>query len=223
MKPVRVLVVDDSASMRALICATLARDPAISVVGQAADPIQAREAIKALNPDVMTLDVEMPKMNGIEFLEKVMRLRPLPVIMVSSLTERGAGITISAMEIGAVDCIAKPSAENPGTRSRDLPAKVHMAAHARVGDPRRRRRRWRAANATAAVAGPALNGRMVAIGASTGGVEAVLAILSTFPAQLPADACHAASAGALHQDLRSAARPPLPTGSARGDAMARRS
>ena len=106
MKPIRVLVVDDSASMRGLICATLSRDPAISVVGQAADPIQAREAIKALNPDVMTLDVEMPKMNGLEFLDKVMRLRPFPVIMVSSLTERGAGITISAMEIGAVDCIS---------------------------------------------------------------------------------------------------------------------
>ena len=92
---------------------TLSADPGIQVVGQAADPLQAREAIKALNPDVMTLDVEMPKMNGLDFLEKVMRLRPLPVIMVSSLTERGAAATISAMEIGAIDCVGKPNSENP--------------------------------------------------------------------------------------------------------------
>ncbi len=182
MKPVRVLVVDDSASMRALIAHKLSSDPTIQVVGQAADPLQAREAIKALNPDVMTLDVEMPKMNGIEFLEKVMRLRPLPVLMVSSLTERGAAATLSAMEIGAVDCIAKPSPENPDAFD-DLPAKVHMAAQARVGvrapitAPR--------PNGAAAVAGPALNGRIVAIGASTGGVEAVLSILSTFPRNCP--------------------------------------
>ena len=96
MKPVRVLVVDDSASMRALIRQTLSADKSITVCGEAANPLEAREAIKQLNPDVMTLDVEMPHMNGIEFLEKVMRLRPLPVIMVSSLTERGAMITIQA-------------------------------------------------------------------------------------------------------------------------------
>ena len=132
MKPVRVLIVDDSASMRALIAHKLSSDPSIQVVGQAADPLQAREAIKALNPDVMTLDVEMPKMNGLEFLEKVMRLRPLPVLMVSSLTERGATATINAMEIGAIDCIAKPSSENPDAFD-DLPAKVRMASQARVG------------------------------------------------------------------------------------------
>ena len=95
--------------MRGLISASLTRDPGIEVVGQASDPLQAREAIKALNPDVMTLDVEMPKMDGLEFLEKVMRLRPFPVVMVSSLTARGATATIRAMELGAVDCIGKPS------------------------------------------------------------------------------------------------------------------
>ena len=94
--------------------------------------MQAREAIKALNPDVMTLDVEMPKMNGLEFLDKVMRLRPFPVIMVSSLTERGATITISAMEIGAVDCIAKPSSEHPDSFA-ELAEKVKSAATARTG------------------------------------------------------------------------------------------
>lgn len=179
MKPVRVLVVDDSASMRALIAHKLSFDPNIIVVGQAADPLQAREAIKALNPDVMTLDVEMPKMNGIEFLEKVMRLRPLPVLMVSSLTERGAAATLSAMEIGAIDCIAKPSPENPNAFD-DLPAKVHMAAQARVGV----RSRTMPTRPTA-TPGAALNGRIVAIGASTGGVEAVLSILTSFPRNCP--------------------------------------
>ena len=94
MKRVRVLVVDDSPSMRALIVVKLEADPMIEVVGQAADALAARDAIKQINPDVMTLDVEMPKMSGLDFLDKVMRLRPLPVIMVSSLTERGAAITL---------------------------------------------------------------------------------------------------------------------------------
>ncbi len=96
MNPVRVLVVDDSATMRGLISASLADDPGIEVIGQASDPLEAREAIKALNPDVMTLDVEMPKMDGLEFLEKVRRLRTFPVVMVSSLTARGATATIRA-------------------------------------------------------------------------------------------------------------------------------
>ena len=99
--------------MRGLIAATLERDAGIAVVGQASDPLEAREAIKALNPDVMTLDVEMPKMDGLEFLDKVMRLRPFPVVMVSSLTARGANATIRAMELGAVDCVGKPSIEHP--------------------------------------------------------------------------------------------------------------
>ena len=114
MNPVRVLVVDDSATMRGLISASLADDPGIEVIGQASDPLEARQAIKALNPDVMTLDVEMPKMDGLEFLEKVMRLRPFPVVMVSSLTARGATATIRAMELGAVDCIGKPSIDQRG-------------------------------------------------------------------------------------------------------------
>jgi two-component system chemotaxis response regulator CheB len=176
MTPIRVLVVDDSASMRGLICATLARDPGITVVGQAADPLQAREAIKVLNPDVMTLDVEMPKMNGLEFLEKVMRLRPFPVIMVSSLTERGAGITISAMEIGAVDCIAKPSIEHPNSFA-DLPQKIKSAATARLGN---RGPAGPAAKVERSAEGIP-NGSLVALGASTGGVEALLAILTRYP------------------------------------------
>ena len=179
MKPVRVLVVDDSASMRALICATLAADPGIVVVGQAADPLQAREAIKSLNPDVMTLDIEMPKMNGLEFLEKVMRLRPLPVIMVSSLTDKGAAAAVSAMEIGAVDCVGKPTVEHPDTFA-SLPEKVKMAALARFGG------RAFAPTPRVRKASPTTpNGRLVAIGASTGGVEAILTILTQFPRNCP--------------------------------------
>jgi two-component system chemotaxis response regulator CheB len=148
----------------------------------AADPFEAREAIKALNPDVMTLDVEMPKMNGLEFLERVMRLRPLPVLMVSSLTDRGAAAAVSAMEIGAVDCIVKPCAEHPDAFD-DLPAKVKMAAQARVAS--RTSAPDRRPQAAAPAAGGAPNGKIVVIGASTGGVEAVLSILSEFPRQCP--------------------------------------
>src|ERR1700761_8855951 len=100
MKPVRVLVVDDSRTMRGLICMVLERDPEIQVVGQAADPFEARDAMKVLDPDVVTLDVEMPGMNGIEFLDKIMRLRPTPVIMISNLTSHGTAATITALEIG---------------------------------------------------------------------------------------------------------------------------
>src|SRR6202012_3602476 len=116
---------------RGSLSGALSRDPGITVVGQAADPLQAREAIKALDPDVMTLDVEMPKMDGLEFLEQVRRLRPFPVVMVSSLPGKGAGATIRAMELGAVDCIGKPSIEGPNSFD-DLPARVKAAASARI-------------------------------------------------------------------------------------------
>jgi two-component system chemotaxis response regulator CheB len=109
MAKIRVLVVDDSATMRSLITAALTRDPEIEVVGAAGDPFEARGMIKALNPDVVTLDIEMPNMNGIEFLEKIMRLRPMPVVMVSSLTQAGAEMTLRALELGAVDCVGKPT------------------------------------------------------------------------------------------------------------------
>ncbi|HEY1941059.1 MAG TPA: chemotaxis response regulator protein-glutamate methylesterase [Roseiarcus sp.] len=180
MKPVRVLVVDDSATMRGLICAALSRDPGITVVGQAADPLQAREAIKALDPDVMTLDVEMPKMDGLEFLEKVMRLRPFPVVMVSSLTAKGAGATIRAMELGAVDCIGKPSIEGPNSFD-DLPARVKAAASAQI----RRRIDDRAQRPASHAPAYRSDGKLVAIGASTGGVEALIAVLTGYPANCP--------------------------------------
>ncbi|MGO4870950.1 MAG: protein-glutamate methylesterase/protein-glutamine glutaminase [Roseiarcus sp.] len=189
MKPVRVLVVDDSATMRGLISASLTRDPGIEVVGQASDPLQAREAIKALNPDVMTLDVEMPKMDGLEFLEKVMRLRPFPVVMVSSLTARGATATIRAMELGAVDCIGKPSMDQPNSFD-DLPTRVKSAASARRhkrAEDRVARPHQRAADSVAQerLSSYKPDGRIVAIGASTGGVEALIAVLTNYPANCP--------------------------------------
>ncbi len=180
MKRVRVLVVDDSATMRGLISAALSRDPGIEVIGQASDPLKAREAIKALDPDVMTLDVEMPKMDGLAFLEKVMRLRPFPVVMVSSLTARGAQATIRAMELGAVDCIGKPSIDHPDTFD-DLPARVKAAAGARLN----KRADERQAVAAAPSSSYEPDGTLVAIGASTGGVEALIAVLTGYPANCP--------------------------------------
>lgn len=180
MKPIRVLIVDDSATMRNLIGATLCGDPSITVVGEAADPLQARQAIKALNPDVVTLDVEMPNMNGLEFLEKLMRLRPTPVIMVSTLTKKGAEATIRALEIGAVDCVAKPSSGDRQAFAA-LALKVKMAAATR---PRPLSRR-NAHEPHQAFPDYKPDGRLVAIGASTGGVEALITILSQYPANCP--------------------------------------
>lgn len=175
---IRVLIVDDSPTMRGVIAARLRADPAIEVVGQAADPHEAREAIKRLNPDVVTLDIEMPNMDGIVFLDKIMRLRPTPVIMVSSLTQKGADVTLRALEIGAFDCVAKPS----GGSFEDfdqLPEKVKAAAQSR------QRFRRLTTNSPTSMEAFSPDGRMIAIGASTGGVEALIAVLQEFPANCP--------------------------------------
>ena len=178
---VRVLIVDDSPTMRGLIAAALRRDPEIEVVGSAADPLEARTLIKELNPDVITLDVEMPNMNGLEFLEKIMRLRPMPVVMVSTLTQAGAEITLAALEMGAVDAVGKPSAGVTAMEAfADLTLKVKTAARSRVrarapAEAPRPRPDYRSAR-----------DHVLAIGASTGGVEALLTILSAFPADCPA-------------------------------------
>ena len=178
---VGVLIVDDSATMRGLIAAALKRDPDIEVLGFANDPIEAREQIKILNPDVITLDVEMPKMNGLEFLEKIMRLRPTPVVMVSTLTQAGAEVTIAALELGAVECIGKPvGGITPGEAFTGLAEKVKTAARARVKPytgpvaPAERDSNYRPANDL-----------ILAIGSSTGGVEALMTIISTFPDNCP--------------------------------------
>lgn len=179
MSRVRALVVDDSPTMRALISSLLRADPEIEVIGTAGDPHEAREAIKALNPDVITLDIEMPNMNGLEFLEKIMRLRPMPVVMVSTLTQSGAEETLRALELGAVDCVAKPS---NSISARDglgeLAEKVKAAARARV----------RPAGVEQAHKPPTdfkPSGAVVAIGSSTGGVEALLRVIGRFPENCP--------------------------------------
>ncbi len=176
---VRVLVVDDSATMRGLITATLRADPQIEVVGQAQDPHEARQAIKALAPDVITLDIEMPNMNGLEFLDKIMRLRPTPVIMVSTLTQAGADVNLRALEIGAFDCVAKPSSINQHSFEQ-LAEKVKAAAISR-----RQPRLVASAAARPSTAAYVPDGRCLAIGSSTGGVEALLTILRKFPANCP--------------------------------------
>ena len=185
MKPVRTLVVDDSAAMRAIIIEHLQRDSRIEVVGQAVDAASAREAIKQLNPSVITLDIEMPSMSGLEFLEKIMRLRPMPVLMVSSLTRKGAKLSIKAIELGAVDVVPKPTSTEPDTFD-DLAIKVVAAANARIRArgasdgknarlPRRHARQSDVASDT----------KLIAIGASTGGVEALIEVLQGFPQQCP--------------------------------------
>lgn len=182
MKKIKVLVVDDSSTMRGLIATALSKDPDIEVVGQAEDPLQARQAIKTLNPDVVTLDVEMPNMSGLEFLEKIMRLRPMPVIMVSTLTSRGAEETVRALEIGAVDCIEKP---RPGNEHNfeELPFKVKIAASAKVRPLTKEGER--STDGRTAHGQYASDGRVLAVGASTGGVEALISLLSHFPANCP--------------------------------------
>ncbi len=178
MSRARVVIVDDSPTMRGLISATLRRDPELEVVGCAGDPLEARQMIKELNPDVITLDIEMPNMNGLEFLERIMRLRPMPVVMVSTLTQAGADATLRALELGAVDCVAKPTSAVASEGLSELASKVKIAARAsvrpagRIAQPKIR-------------TGYSATDTVVAIGSSTGGVEALLTILANFPETCP--------------------------------------
>jgi len=181
---IRVLVVDDSALIRELLSKTLTRDGDIVVVGTAMDPLEAREKIKQLDPDVVTLDIEMPNMNGLAFLEKIMRLRPTPVVMVSTLTKKGASETLLALELGAVDFVAKPGVdlagglEAFGTELRD---KIRAAARTEIRSRAMRVEAPKVALRTAA----APDGALIAIGASTGGVEAIRTVLEAMPPDCP--------------------------------------
>jgi len=184
---IRVVVVDDSALVRSVLTDIINRTPDLHVVGTAADPYEAREKIRELEPDVVTLDVEMPRMDGLAFLERLMRLRPMPVVMVSTLTERGAATTLRALELGAVDFVAKPVLDvrhGLDTLARDITDKLRIAARARVG--RKSVARPEAVPAPAKATGRALaSQQLIAIGASTGGTEAIREILEHLPARLP--------------------------------------
>ena len=193
MAKTRVVVVDDSALVRSLLSAIIDRQPDMECVGAAADPLIAREMIRSLNPDVITLDIEMPRMDGIDFLAKLMRLRPMPVVMVSTLTERGAEVTMRALELGAIDFVAKPKigvADGLQLLAQEITDKVRIASKARLRKP------TPSANATAGGAAPASPAiaslgrlsteKIVFIGASTGGTEATKEVLVQLPADSPA-------------------------------------
>lgn len=189
MPKIKVLIIDDSALIRSVMREIVNSQADMEVVGVAPDPIAAREMIKQLNPDVLTLDVEMPRMNGLDFLEKLMRLRPTPVVMVSTLTEQGSEVTLRALELGAVDFIAKPKLgvkEGLGELVNDVADKIRTAAMARV-------RRQPAASAGADTAPVRVAGhfihtteKVIFIGSSTGGTEALREVLTRMPANSPA-------------------------------------
>ncbi len=189
---VKVLVVDDSPLMRQMLTSILSSDPDIEVVGQAADAYQARELIKALNPDVLTLDIEMPGMNGIQFLSNLMRLRPMPVVMVSALTSEGSSATLDALELGAVDFIEKPKVKTDevlDNYTRGILAKVKNAAAASVKNfrphvapaPASTRNSLERLQSKVSLTA----GKLVAIGSSTGGTEALKEVLTRFPKNMP--------------------------------------
>lgn len=188
---IRVLIVDDSALMRGLLTEMINSAPDMTVVGVAPDAPTAREMIKVLNPDVLTLDVHMPKMDGLEFLERLMRLRPMPVVMVSSSTQAGSETTLKALELGAIDFIGKPRADNPKVMesyAEELVEKIRAAKGARL------RIRPMSAAASSLPQAPvvstsvirsAASGKIIFVGASTGGTEAIKEFLLRIPADCP--------------------------------------
>jgi two-component system chemotaxis response regulator CheB len=192
MKPIRVLIVDDSALVRKMLREILDSDPDIEVAGHAGDAYVARQKIKKLNPDVLTLDIEMPKMDGISFLKNIMRLRPMPVVMVSSLTQHGAAATLEALELGAIDYVSKPKIDFKNTIEQyadEIIAKVKMAAGARVRPLEQRAHRTRVpARKPARTALPQVSEgpfELIAVGASTGGTEAIRELLEQLPVESP--------------------------------------
>jgi len=195
MSKIKVVVVDDSALVRSLLAEIINRQPDMVCIGTANDPLAAREMIRELNPDVITLDVEMPKMDGLEFLSRLMKLRPMPVLMVSTLTEKGAEVTMRALEMGAVDFVAKPRiGVSSGLRELgdEIVEKLRIASKAQV----------RRLTSTPAPVGAAATGgaaapmtkpfgrlsteKVICIGSSTGGTEAIKEILVRMPADAPA-------------------------------------
>ena len=204
MSKIKVLIIDDSALVRQMLSEILGSAPDIEVVGVAHDPLMARDKIKKLNPDVLTLDVEMPKMDGVTFLANLMRLRPMPVVMVSSLTQRGADITLEALELGAVDFVSKPKVDLAHTLedyTQEIIGKVRNAASARIrqkepvetdkpgGLSRAPVEPRHSADAVIEkMSGKRMfktTDKIIAIGASTGGTEAIKDVLSKLPPDTP--------------------------------------
>ncbi|MGF6596489.1 two-component system chemotaxis response regulator CheB [Paraburkholderia sp. GAS448] len=195
MQKIKVLCVDDSALIRSLMTEIINSQPDMTVVATAPDPLVARDLIKQHNPDVLTLDVEMPRMDGLDFLEKLMRLRPMPVVMVSSLTERGSEITLRALELGAVDFVTKPKV---GIRdgmldySEKLADKIRAAARARVRQAAPVQHAGGPAGHAAPAPAPLFNNplvsteKLIIVGASTGGTEAIREVLVPLPPDAPA-------------------------------------
>ncbi|MCL2005011.1 MAG: chemotaxis response regulator protein-glutamate methylesterase [Planctomycetaceae bacterium] len=182
---IRVLIIDDSPLVQKIITEGLSKDPNIEVCGAASDPYAGRDAIVKLRPDVLTLDVEMPKMNGVEFLRRLMPQYPIPVVMVSSLTERGQKTTLEAMAAGAVDFVAKPKGGDLSSMIDELRTKVKIASTVNVSQWKNRQYEPAAGMASGIVAaktaGQAPSKRMCAIGASTGGTEALREVIGGFP------------------------------------------
>lgn len=188
-KPVRVLVVDDMAVVRRILCRGLSKHPEIEVVGSAADAYTARDLIVELDPDVITLDVEMPRMNGVEFLRRLMPQHPMPVVMVSSLTRKGDQTTLDALEAGAIDFVTKPLIESEDGLDGmmcDLEQKIMAAAGANMDAWARPKPRPSIPSKTyTGYCREDCSGRVIAIGASTGGTEAILSVLQQLPADVP--------------------------------------
>ncbi len=186
-RKIKVLIVDDSALVRSILEAGLGKDPMITVVGTASDPYVARDKILELEPDVLTLDVEMPRMDGVAFLQKLMPQYPIPVIMVSALTERGKKITMDALEAGALDFVTKPStgvSRGLNAMMSDLREKVKIASAADVSHwANRSHSKPTIQQETRVLSGG--TDKVVAIGASTGGTEAIRTMIKMFPASTP--------------------------------------
>ncbi len=196
MAKTRVVVVDDSALVRGLLAEIINRQGDMECVGVAADPLVAREMIRALNPDVITLDVEMPRMDGLDFLSRLMRLRPMPVVMVSTLTERGAEVTLKALELGAMDFVSKPKigvADGLKQLADDITDKIRTASHAQIRRAPAPARHVGATGAASPAPRPAMASlgrlsteKIIFLGASTGGTEATREVLVQLPADAPA-------------------------------------
>jgi len=193
MAKIRVLIIDDSLLVRKILTEILNSSPDIEVVGSAEDPIVARDLIKQLNPDVLTLDIEMPHMDGITFLRNLMRLRPTPVVMISTLTEKGAEVTLEALTIGAVDFIPKPKVDVANTLNiyaDEIITKVKMAARANVKNMAARVAP-RTIEPTSTASGisrrqSSATNKIIAFGSSTGGTEAIKTVVKDLPGDTPA-------------------------------------